>query len=383
MVHYERLPGESDDQLFRRMASEKDTVGTTWQDIADEMNRLTGQYHTESKYRKTWNRNVQLTEPSSPVKMLDRDMEQAKIQYRDERNSWQRQNYIAARATQKLDYLEEELQNIGRMYFTNKSGSNVESDNDLLVVLSDLHIGQAFDTAFGMYNPDVATSRMGQYFHRILDIAETHEVQDLYVVLCGDLISGNIHKSIQVSNRENVIQQIKTASELISSFVADLAPHFAHVYVTGVSGNHSRMDKKDEAMHDERLDDLILWITKALLKNVGNITVTEPNIDTGIANIEIRNQSYVAVHGDWDKNTDARIGKLAMMLGFVPEHIIMGHLHYCELTECNGVQIIRGGSLAGSGDQFTVERRLTGKPKQMCCVCNDKGVVAAYPVDLS
>ncbi len=45
--------------------------------------------------------------------------------------------------------------------------------------------------------------------------------------------------------------------------------------------------------------------------------------------------------------------------------------------------MIRGGSLAGCGDQHTVEKRLTGKPSQMVCICTDKGVQAFYPVELN
>ena len=45
--------------------------------------------------------------------------------------------------------------------------------------------------------------------------------------------------------------------------------------------------------------------------------------------------------------------------------------------------MIRGGSLAGSGDSYTVEKRLSGKPSQMVCVCSEKGVDAYYTVELN
>ena len=44
--------------------------------------------------------------------------------------------------------------------------------------------------------------------------------------------------------------------------------------------------------------------------------------------------------------------------------------------------MIRGGSLAGSGDDYTIEKRLSGKPSQMVCVCNKRGVACYYPIEL-
>jgi hypothetical protein len=45
--------------------------------------------------------------------------------------------------------------------------------------------------------------------------------------------------------------------------------------------------------------------------------------------------------------------------------------------------MIRGGSLAGSGDSYTIEKRLSGKASQMVCVCNKNGVVCYYPIELN
>lgn len=392
MIRYERLPGETDDQLLFRIAKEKDVTGLTWQEIADEMNRLTSQNYTESKYRKTWNSYTNIFNANQgkivgeqyieDAEELRREIERQKIQYRDERIAWNKQNYIAARAEQKLDYMEAMLSDIGRVQFPPIPHVIEKSNNDLLVLFSDLHIGQCFYNCFGRFDSDIAKERLGKYLHEVLSIAKMHRSENCYVVILGDCISGSIHKTIQVTNRENTIEQIKLASEMIASFVAELSAHFCKVMVTGVSGNHTRIDKKDEAIHDERLDDLILWITGLLLQQMDNVIVEMPNIDIGIAKFDIRGHEFTAVHGDYDNINPASLGKLSMMLKYIPEYLILGHLHYCEMTECNGVHILRGGSLPGAGDQHTVELRLTGNPQQMCCVVDATGVTAAYPINL-
>lgn len=319
------------------------------------------------------------------IRLAKRELEAAKVQFRDERAAWNRQNTIDARVNQKLDYLESVLKESGERIYT---PSPVEvcvgnSDNDLLVILSDLHIGAAFSSEWGEYNSDIATRRLNQYIREIVKIAERHNSENCFVSIQGDLISGNIHKSIQVTNRENVIDQIKIAANLITDFCFELSNYFKKITITNVSGNHSRIDKKEDALHSERLDDLIGWIVKNSLSHINKITFKENNLDIGIASIDIRGKEYIAVHGDYDSYSSSGVSNLCMMIHRIPYAILYGHLHHCSVDEVNGVKMVRGGSLAGSGDAFTIEKRLSGKPSQMVCVCSSSGIEAYYPVELN
>lgn len=319
------------------------------------------------------------------IQLAKRELEAAKVQFRDERAAWNRQNAIDARVNQKLDYLETVLKESGeRIYIPSPFEVCVgNSDNDLLVILSDLHIGAAFSSEWGEYNSDIATRRLNQYIREIVKIAERHNSENCFVSIQGDLISGNIHKSIQVTNRENVIDQIKIAANLITDFCFELSNYFKKVTITNVSGNHSRIDKKEDAIHSERLDDLIGWIVKNSLSHINKITFKENNLDIGIASIDIRGKEYIAVHGDYDSYSSSGVSNLCMMIHRIPYAILYGHLHHCSVDEVNGVKMVRGGSLAGSGDTFTIEKRLSGKPSQMVCVCSSAGIEAYYPVELN
>ena len=392
ITSYKRFDGETEEELILRICENKEQIGS-WEDVAAVINKLTGNDFGESTYRKKFQsfkkmleanqaKFVDSSEQLEEIRLAQRELERSKIQFRDERRSWQKQNFIDARAEQKLDKLEEELRSLGKINFEKHNKTHVSSDNDILLILSDLHIGQTFETFFGKYNTDIARNRLQQLLDEVLSIQKTHNSEKCYVSLQGDLISGNIHKSIQVTNRENVIEQIKIATELISSFCYELSKHFRVVFMTNASGNHTRIDKKDDALHDERLDDLIGWAVELSLKHINNFHVLKRNIDTGIVDICIRNKTYIGVHGDFDQFNKSGVQNLCMALGFVPYAITYGHMHVCSVDEVNGVKMIRGGSLAGSGDQYTLEKRLTGKPSQMVCVCTDKGVKAYYPVEL-
>ena len=392
ITSYKRFENETDEELILRICEDKEQIGS-WTDVASVINNITGNDFGESTYRKKFQsfkkmieanqeKFVDSSEQLEEIRLAQRELERSKIQFRDERNAWQKQNFIDARAEQKLDKLEEELKSLGKINFEKHNETHVSSDNDILLILSDLHIGQTFETFFGKYNTDIARNRLQQLLDEVLSIQKIHNSEKCYVSLQGDLISGNIHKSIQVTNRENVIEQIKIATELISSFCYELSKHFRVVFMTNASGNHTRIDKKDDALHDERLDDLIGWAVELSLKHIDNFHVLKRNIDTGIVDIYIRNKTYIGVHGDFDQFNKSGVQNLCMALGFVPYAITYGHMHVCSVDEVNGVKMIRGGSLAGSGDQYTLEKRLTGKPSQMVCVCTDKGVKAYYPVEL-
>lgn len=389
---YKRFENETDEELIYRITGEKEQIGS-WQDVADILNELLGTEYTESKFRKQRqafdkmlaanqakfvDSAVQLKE----IEVQKRELERKKIQFRDERNAWQKQNYIDARVEQKLDLLETELLSQGRVNFDVHDSVDIISDNDILVILSDFHIGQCFKSIWGEYNSDIARKRLNQLLNEIITIQKLHHSEKCYVSVQGDMISGNIHKTIQVTNRENVIEQIKVASELISSFCYELSKHFSNVLLSSVSGNHSRMDRKEDALHDERLDDVITWGIELSLKHIDNFHVLNRNLDNGIADIDIRGKSYIAIHGDFDGYNKVGVSNLCMHLGFIPYAITFGHLHTCAVDETNGVKMIRGGSLAGSGDSYTIEKRLSGKPSQMVCVCNKKGVVCYYPIEL-
>ena len=113
------------------------------------------------------------------IRFAQRELERLKIQFRDERNAWQKQNYIDARIEQKLDLLEKQLSDLGKVNFSKHNDVSISSDNDMLVILSDLHIGQTFHSFFGEYNTDIAKDRMQQLLDNIIKRADELKLYDL------------------------------------------------------------------------------------------------------------------------------------------------------------------------------------------------------------
>ena len=98
---------------------------------------------------------------------------------------------------------------------------------------------------------------LARYLDRVICIGREHGSERCVVWNNGDSISGSIHKSVAITNKENVVEQIMGVSELIAGFLAELSKHFSLVQYVSVAGNHSRLDRKMDALKDERLDDLV------------------------------------------------------------------------------------------------------------------------------
>ena len=178
VIKFERLQDETDEELIYRICSQKDIIGT-WSDVASIINRLTGNDFGESTYRKKFqsfqemlNANQsKFSESSEQLKEIElqkRELEREKIKFRDERNAWQKQNYSDARVEQKLDLLEEQLLSQGKVNFKKHGDVNISSNNDILVILSDFHIGQTFSSPWGNYNSDIAKGRLSQLLSEII-----------------------------------------------------------------------------------------------------------------------------------------------------------------------------------------------------------------------
>lgn len=256
------------------------------------------------------------------------------------------------------------------------------SDNDLLVSLNDIHYGADIDNYWNTYNPTVCRQMMRTYLDRIISVAEKHGSQNCIVWQNGDSISGNIHYSIAVSNKENVIEQVKGVSELIAEFLASLSEHFDKVMYVSVAGNHSRISiDKDFALTGERLDDLVEWYLGARLQHFDNVVIgAGEKIDNTMYLLNVRGRTYCGVHGDLDPS-DSKIQSLQSLAQRPLYAVLCGHKHHCKIDDIQGVRTIMAGSFLGM-DDYCVQKRIYGRPEQMICVCTEDGVECAYMVPL-
>ena len=313
------------------------------------------------------------------TKMIELRKERQK--FYDQRNAFNKVVRDRSRQEELNEILVDAIMN-GNLPRLDYQPTIIESaDNDLLISLNDLHYGASHSNYWGTFNSDVCRAMMRKYLARIIKIAEIHNSENCIVWENGDVISGSIHRSIQITNKENVIEQIMGASELIAEFIAELSKHFKTVKFVSVSGNHSRLDpNKDNALVDERLDDLVDWYLTARLQNFENVQIGADKIDATMYLINIRGKNYCGVHGDFDGSA-GKVQSLQTMVGKPLYAVLSGHMHHNKVDEVQGIKTVMAGSFLGM-DGYCVQKRIYGRPEQMVCVCDEDGIRCHYDISL-
>ena len=254
----------------------------------------------------------------------------------------------------------------------------VDSDNDMIVCLSDIHAGIEVKNFFNSFDTRELKSRLRKYLGEIVGIQRRHRCKECYLVLGGDLISGWIHKNLRLQNNENVIEQVKTVSVLLGDFVSELGKIFECVKIYSVAGNHSRLSPaKEEQLKGEELDALIPFYLGLMFKENPAIKVYENVIDDTILSFKTRGGFlFYGVHGDRD-GLSSVVKNLTLMTGVKPDGIIIGHRHHNGYNSEHGVKVIQCGCVVGT-DDYCVEHRISGRPEQCVVITDDKAAVQCF-----
>ena len=255
-----------------------------------------------------------------------------------------------------------------------------ESDNDLIIHLTDIHCGMNINSAFNVCDYNVLQDRIKKYIDEILDIKNLYNSQNAYVILGGDLIHGLIHVNSRIESKENVVEQIMKVTDLVSNFLYILSQHFNYVEVHSVAGNHSRPTaNKEEAVRGENFDLLIPFGAKKELKNIENICFKDNYLDCDISAFEVRGHMVYATHGDKDtpRNVVYHMTQFARKAHLpMPDLCYLGHRHQNGLTTVDDVKVIESGCVDGM-DSYAIDKRLVGTPEQTVTVVTENNCIKA------
>ena len=289
-----------------------------WQEIVEKYN-LDLHYDTLRKASQTIFGNIfvsdylkekyanQVTSDSylSELKQTKIELMKEKQKLRDERTDFQRSVREDARRESFVETIERVMsEKVESLKF--KPAPIIESDDDMIVCLSDLHAGIEVKNAWNNYNTNILKERLNNYLQRILEIQHTHNCKNCELVLGGDSISGIIHTSLRLQNNEDCIAQLKIVIEYIGEFVKELQPYFEQINVYGVAGNHSRLSPiKEDGLKGENLEEMLLYCLALKFGNAPNIKICEDSrFDNSICYFRTRGDKlFYLVHGDKDCDT--------------------------------------------------------------------------------
>lgn len=402
LVH---LPNETEDQCLWRIGKAKDagTLCENWPEIAAFMNKTfrddETQYYDSSAYRKKYRNFVTAyegifskerftDEEMLTIEEQKRELEKAKIKLRDERLDYQKTVREEARKESLVELVRRVfVDTVVPFDYSPNYTLHKTSNDEMVICLSDLHAGIVCDNYWNQFNTNILKERLHRYLDEIRDIQNTHLCRKCYLVLGGDNVSGLIHSNLRLQNNENVIKQLKIASEYIGNFVRALVnmETFEEIEVRSVAGNHSRLSQnKEEHLKGEELDELIPFYLNLMFANIDMVKIYEDSpIDSTINSFTTSgNKLFYIVHGDKD-SVNKVVSDLTLMVGKKPDGIIMGHRHHNALDSAHNVKVIQCGCVVGT-DTHCVDHRISGEPEQCVFITNNKRTVRClYDIGLN
>ena len=314
------------------------------------------------------------------IEQKQQELTKKTIKFRDERNELTRVLREQARQESFIELVQRSFSGIAPDELNYEEKPYFNSDNDLIIHLTDLHTGCGINNYFNKFNDDILEQRLTKYLDKIFDIQERHQSENCYVVI-GEIISGLIHENLRIENNENVIEQFMVAATYISNFLEELSKTFKEVHVYINAGNHSRVSaNKKESVAGENFDYLLPFYTRAKLQNYKNVIIHDNEIEPSIAMFNVRDNVIMSAHGDKDSPSSV-VQKFTMLFGIKPKIVLLGHRHTNGLSTVYDTKVIESGCVSGT-DSFALSIRLKNKPEQTVSVINSEGLECLYDIKL-
>ncbi|MBP2232559.1 hypothetical protein J2847_005888 [Azospirillum agricola] len=235
-----------------------------------------------------------------------------------------------------------------------------------VTIWSDWHFGEVVRAVevggVNEFNIAVATERVRRLVERTIDLCFSHMVRPEYpgIVVClgGDLISGDIHEELAVSNELMTAPTLLELQGVLIWALTQMADRFGRVFVPCVVGNHGRMTHKPRAKG--RVHTSFEWLLYCQLERhfQGDSRIQFQIPGEADAHFRVYGHRYMLTHGDslGVRGGDGIIGLLGPVtrgtiklrnseaqIGRDFDTVVMGHWHqYLPMSGC-----IVNGALKG------------------------------------
>lgn len=234
------------------------------------------------------------------------------------------------------------------VYVTPKK-SRVGSPCSAVAQWTDWHYGAVQDAdeieGFASFSPEQLESRIINFTADFLGWIEMHRyaytINELVLLCTGDLISGDIHDELRITNAWPTPVQACRCGKFLAESVARMSPHFESVRVEFiVADNHARLVKRPQAKQEgmNTHNYTVGFIAKELLREHKNVQFNLYPMNEKVVNVA--NQQYLICHGHgvmgWAGvpyyGIDRKVSKEAKARMWKPDNLkfhkmITGHWH--------------------------------------------------------
>lgn len=271
------------------------------------------------------------------------------------------------------------------------------------LTLSDWHWGETVDGEQmfqkNEYNLDIAEKRANVLFEKTLQTLFQRQAGATYdgfvLQMAGDMVSGNIHDDLRVTNGAPILDCVMSMAERIARGVLEIAENFEWVYVPCVVGNHGRIGKpgyKNVAI--DNYDFLLYKMVEKLVQC--QQPAGKNNVEFDISNsteylYNVYGTGYLLTHGDsfsesvsednfWSALNKAANKKKQLYTnaggkGF--NHMVCGHFHRYGAAG----SVIVNGSLKGYDEYARHHNYSYEEPSQALWITHpEEGITSHHAI---
>lgn len=392
-MEYIRKDNESIKSYKIRLFTNKELYNLTSQQIADLINKETGENLGESSFRK-WFRaysegvtdtKIECFSDDKVLKEYDiqkRELYKERQKLRDEKNEYSA--WLREQSREELFYerIDESIQKlIAKKNRSLPSPIIIGKDSDkLFSAFADAHYGCEFSIKgfngeiLNEYNPEIFRQRMIEYRDEIIDFANKHNIKKLAITDLGDSIEGILHISQLKSLKGNIVDDIMDYADFMEDWLFSLCDKFSIDFYTS-EGNHSDLrlltGKKGDFPH-ENLERIYTRTLKKCFKNNPNVNICD-SLD-GLNYFNINGYNFLTAHGNKENNLKNSIKDYEDTYGIKVDYFVIGHLH-CknEFEVAKGKEVIQVRSIMGMNDYATDIKKSSNAGATMFVVREEYG----------
>ena len=273
--------------------------------------------------------------------------------------------------------------------------------HEFVLLFSDTHASEvvSHEETLGMneYDWDIMLGRMARMQRSVLSYQahRPYPVKKLNVFMLGDMLSGDIHHELAVTNDRSTEEAAVQFGLDSATWLEEFIPHFPEIHVAGVPGNHPRKTQKPQSKQAFNNGDWTSYnVAQTYLRQNPSITWNIARAAYATAIVAER-WRMLLMHGDGIRSTMPgvpwggvvrRVTTLEQQFAKARQpldYVALGHFHTANALDGVGVKTFLNGSVKGL-DEYSLKQFGSGRPpSQLLLTFHPKqGVTDVSYIDL-
>lgn len=223
---------------------------------------------------------------------------------------------------------------------------------EMIVQLSDCHIGRTIDLPINKFNFEIARQRLKLFSKKIKEYIKCNNIDKVTIAFTGDIANtlDTYYDSI-VSNEDNRANCFVESIDIFTDFINTIRAEVSSVGVVGITGNESRIRTSDfhpntDVLANNNFDTLLCKVLKRLFKKTNVYFIND--CDSLNYVFKVGKFNIAMTHGDkLGKQTNDDILKFKIRMiestNKPVDYVIFGHIHSTLITS----NYARSSSLCG------------------------------------